>query len=87
MSKCPSCDYTNDNLNSLSIHYRKNHKGTAKQLCIELFHGGIEPTCACGCGTQVKFRAIEMGFSEYALGHQPRVKNIWGHNAEAKRRV
>lgn len=86
MHKCPTCDYTSDNLISLSLHYRRKHKGTAKQLRIELFHGGVEPTCACGCGTSVKFHAIQMGFSEYAWGHQSRVKNNWGHNADAQKK-
>jgi hypothetical protein len=84
--KCPQCDYEHDNLISLSLHFRRKHKGTAKQLRIELFHGGVEPTCACGCGTPVKFHAIQMGFSEYTWGHAARVNNNWGHNESAQKK-
>src|ERR1700743_3714920 len=83
MFKCPTCGYSSDNLISLSIHYRKKHKGTAKQLRIDLFHDGIEPTCGCGCGAPVKFYAIQMGFATFARGHQSRVHNNWGHNPDA----
>jgi hypothetical protein len=65
------------------MHYRRKHKRTARQLRIELFHGGVEPTCACGCSEPVKFHAIQMGFSEYVWGHAARVKNNWGHNQGA----
>ena len=82
--KCPICDSQYDKLISLSLHYRKTHNGTAKQLRIDLFHDGQEPTCACGCGTSTKFMSVEKGFTEYAWGHQAKVKNNWGHNVEAR---
>lgn len=82
--KCPSCEVQYDKLISLSLHYRKVHSGTAKQLRIDLFHGGKEPTCACGCGTPTKFMSVEKGFSEYAWGHQAKVRNNWGHNDSAR---
>ncbi len=84
--KCPTCDYENDNLTSLSIHFRRKHKGTAKQLRIALFHNGVEPTCACKCGSAVKFHTVQTGFSEYAWGHASRVNNNWGHNKEAQQK-
>lgn len=82
--KCTNCESQYDKLISLSVHYRKVHNGTAKQLRIDLFHGGKQPTCACGCGTPTKFMSIEKGFTEYAWGHQAKVKNNWGHNEEAR---
>jgi hypothetical protein len=82
--KCPTCDFQYEKIISLSIHYRKVHKGTAKQLRIDLFHNGKEPTCACGCGTPTKFMSVEKGFTEYAWGHQAKIKNNWGHNEEAR---
>jgi len=51
-----------------------------------LSYGGIEPKCACGCGSPVKFHTVQIGFSEYAWGHASRVKNNWGHNKEAQQK-
>lgn len=86
MVKCPLCDYEHDNLVSLSLHYRKRHKGTARQLCTDLSYGGIEPTCACGCGEVVRFLNVKDGFSTYKRGHVARVHNNWGHNPTALER-
>jgi hypothetical protein len=80
------CDYENENLTSLSVHYRKKHKGTAKQLCIELFHDGIQPTCKCGCGKATKFWTLQLGFAKYLRGHVARVHNNWGHNEDAQKK-
>lgn len=85
-TKCPSCEYEHDNLVSLSIHFRKKHKGTSKQLSVMLNHGGIEPTCACGCTEPVKFHSIQRGFSLYTWGHAARVNNNWGHNVDAQKK-
>jgi len=84
MIKCPSCDKSYEKLVSLSIHYRSQHNATAKQLCIELFHHGIEPTCACGCGVHTKFFSVEKGFGTYLRGHISRIKNNWGNNPVVK---
>jgi hypothetical protein len=86
MYKCPDCTNEYDKLISLSLHYRKGHKKTSKELAISLNHGGQEPTCRCGCGQPVKFLDISRGFSEFILGHAARVpgKNNWGNNAKAK---
>lgn len=73
--KCPTCPESYDKLISLSIHFRKGHKKTAKDLVVALLYGGQEPTCRCGCGEKVKFLDITRGFSDYAWGHQSRVSN------------
>lgn len=82
--KCPNCESQYDKLISLSVHYRKVHNGTAKQLRIDLFHEGKDPTCACGCGLPTKFMSVEKGFVEYVWGHAAKVKNNWGHNEAAR---
>ena len=84
MHNCPYCDYKHEKLISLSLHFRRTHNSTSKQLCIELFHDGVEPTCRCGCGEAVKFHTVEKGFSKYCWGHASRIKNNWGHNEKAK---
>lgn len=84
--KCPDCSNEYDKLISLSLHYRKGHKKTAKELAISLNHGGQEPICKCGCGQPVKFLDVSRGFSEFVLGHAARMpgKNNWGNNTKAK---
>lgn len=82
MYQCPVCEYSNDKLISLSIHYRKIHKHTSKQLYVDLFCNGVEPTCACGCKEFLKFHSIETGFSKFNHGHQSRINNNWGQNKE-----
>lgn len=84
MFKCPDCSIEFPKLISLSIHYRSTHKKTAKQLYVVLNCSGIEPTCKCGCGSNVKYLGIELGFAEYVRGHASRVKNNWGHNKKAQ---
>ena len=83
MTKCPNCDYDNDNIIALSVHFRKKHKSTARQLYTLLNHAGTEPTCACGCAGPVGFAGIMLGFKEFVHGHAARVRNNWGHNKAA----
>lgn len=77
---CPLCSYFHENLLSLSIHYRNQHKKSSKELYITLYCDGVEPKCACGCGEEVKFHTLFVGFSRFRKGHQSRVNNNWGHN-------
>lgn len=80
--KCPYCVRVLPSLEGLRKHCRK-HKINAKQLYVALFCNGVEPTCKCGCKEPVKFLTINEGFSTYKRGHISRIKNNWGHNAEA----
>lgn len=77
MFKCTKkdCEKEYDNMLSLSLHYRKIHKLSAKQLYIDYNCDGIEPTCKCGCGEEVKFLSINIGFREYRRGHKARITN------------
>lgn len=83
---CPytGCGYKNQQLISLSVHWRKRHGRKADELRILLFHDGVQPTCACGCGELTKFLSIEAGFTEWIRGHVSRVRNNWGHNDAAQ---
>lgn len=85
MFKCPKkgCEKEYEKIVSLSIHFRKGHKSTAKQLYVDYYLKGIEPACKCGCKEEVKFLDITRGFSEYRRGHISRIKNNWGHNKKA----
>lgn len=87
--KCPECD-AEFNLQSLRIHYSKLHKKTSRELAAILFHNGIQPTCKCGCGGEVYFFSLIVGFGSYVKGHHVREyeKNPWnkklGINAKKK---
>lgn len=64
----------------MSRHLGRKHKGeaqpTKKQLYLDFVLGGASaPTCKCGCGEEVKFLSIEVGFREYKLGHVARIVN------------
>ncbi len=37
--------------------------------------GAAAPTCKCGCGEEVKFLSVEIGFREYKVGHISRIAN------------
>lgn len=79
--KCPKCEFTHVNLNSLRIHWQKRHKLASLELRIALFG---RPTCACGCGELTQpSRKLDDGFNRYVLGHIARVHNAWGHNPKA----
>lgn len=89
--KCPICHKEYEKLLSLSLHFRKLHKKTARELRIALFHPNDKPTCKCGCGEDVAFLSIEAGFREYRAGHKSRVSNNFQteksiSNSLAKRR-
>jgi hypothetical protein len=73
--KCDLCEKEFDNVFSLSKHSSRIHKITSKNLYIKIFCNGIEPTCKCGCGQQVKFISVNAGFKEYKVGHIARIKN------------
>lgn len=85
---CPICDKQYPKLISLSLHFRKLHKGTSKKLYAILYHGGVEPLCGCGCGNGVKFLDITRGFRNFIHGHASRAagKNNWGNNSKARKK-
>lgn len=85
MIQCPICDFINDNILYVSLHFRMAHNKTSKELYVLLnCENQQEPTCKCGCGNSVKFLTIRTGFREYVRGHASRVNNNWGHNKEAQ---
>lgn len=84
MYKCTDCEKEFEELSSLSRHYGIIHNKPKKQLFVDLFCEGVEPTCKCGCGNQVKFINIIKGFREFVVGHSSRIKNNWGHNKKAR---
>jgi hypothetical protein len=79
-SSCPDCNRKFVSIISLSLHYRKSHKKTSKDLYIALYCDNKIPTCKCGCVEETKFLNITLGFREYKQGHISRIKNNWGHN-------
>lgn len=74
--KCPfdGCELHYDNCISLAKHWTRTHKKSSKDLYLA-YHGILEPTCACGCGSEVKYLDFGRGFSLYKWGHAASVKN------------
>lgn len=72
--KCPQCEFTHTNLNSLRIHWQKAHKQSSEELRIALFG---RPTCECGCGELTPFNTLQLGFVRFINGHNSRVSNGW----------
>jgi hypothetical protein len=86
MSKCPWCDYSNEDIkNSLRIHASKSHQKSSRELKEAL---GILPEpflCECGCGEFTKPNKTG-GYNRFIIGHSNRVNNNWGHNPEARKK-
>jgi hypothetical protein len=87
--KCPSCDQDFKSYTAVSLHFRNKH-GTSLEFkeimrlkLIEERHGGVIPTCKCGCGGTPKYYDYDRGYVEYVRGHAARVHNNWGHNSDA----
>lgn len=74
--KCPfdGCELHYDNCISLAKHWTRTHKKPSKELYLA-YYGFLEPTCACGCGSEVKYLDFGRGFSLYKWGHAASVKN------------
>lgn len=81
--QCPDCQKIYSKLISLSLHFRKTHHKTAKDLIVALNYNNVVPTCKCGCGQETKFLDIGRGFNDFIRGHSSKIKNNWGHNKEA----
>lgn len=68
--KCSECILSTDYLNTLPNYYKKSHNLDSEDLYVILFHGGIHPTCRCGCGANLTFSTITRGFeSPYVKNH------------------
>ena len=56
--------------NVLARHIRSTHGIEWPDYVVKHEHGGVWPTCACGCGERVTWK--KGGFSKYAKGHDGR---------------
>lgn len=78
---CPICKtYQSKSITIIASHLGRKHKDqnqyNRQQLYLDLVLGGaVAPTCKCGCGEEVKFLNVEVGFREYKQGHISRVVN------------
>ena len=84
MHHCTECDYGPATINTLARHYGRKHKLPTSKLHADLFHGGTEPTCKCGCGEVTMFLGAVKGFADWKRGHKNRIVNNWGHNKKAQ---
>lgn len=80
---CKECNQEFKTLDSLRRHRSQKHKINAEQTYIDYVLNGIKPKCKCGCGSDVKYLGIDVGYTEYVRGHSSRIHNNWGHNPKA----
>jgi len=81
---CQLCSAELLGYSTLYKHAEEIHCMSARQYhALEQFPGGIEPTCACGCGEAVSFFQATKTFGRMKRGHISRIKNNWGHNKDA----
>jgi hypothetical protein len=64
--KCPWCDVVKT-LRGLACHAGKIHKQPASELHRIALHGGVVPSCACGCGEPMKW--LQKKYGTFARGH------------------
>ena len=86
---CPYCDRHFETYNGLCKHVFSNKsphgKITQEKLLTDFKYNGIRPTCKCGCGVFTEISYVgEAHFCDYALGHNSKIRNNWGHNEKAK---
>lgn len=79
---CIICNEEQRSFNQLHRHVQLQHSLDIETYYIKLLHGGIQPTCACGCKEPVTFFKNTRSFGVYKQGHISRIKNNWGHNKD-----
>ena len=91
MEKCELCDFTTDNKIKLSKHILFTHKLSMSEYMVKTKYNGIHPTCSCGCGTPMVYRAYIHDFPKYVKKHlhvlykDKSFEEIWGDPKSEKR--
>lgn len=65
---CLECNQSFEHTRGFKLHLFRSHGLTRKDYVIVHFHGGVHPTCECGCGQQVKWWNDER-FHRLVRGH------------------
>ena len=68
------CGFAAQKYTHFDAHLAKEHNTNSRDLWISE-HGGIEPTCACGCGGVPRFVNYIEGFSTFIKGHITRKRS------------
>ena len=66
-------------------HLKKEHNMSFKEYIIKFYYNDEQPLCKCGCGTELKFKALANGpwFKEYTKNHWPHKK----HTTKTKEKI
>lgn len=69
--QCPKCSFKCKHQKKFDRHLLEEHSiEDSFQLYLDLYHGGKELTCACGCGTLLKWKGWKHGYpSRFVRGH------------------
>jgi very-short-patch-repair endonuclease len=70
MLQCTRCEKQFSEYDQLRKHVGRVHKITSSLFFVEFHLDGKHPTCVCGCGESVKWRAGS--FQKYINGHNAR---------------
>lgn len=69
---CQICNEEYDNTKSgigkFYMHLKKAHQVSKKDYITQYEHGGVAPTCFCGCGEESNW-SNRKGYTKYAKGH------------------
>lgn len=74
MEKCELCEYESDNKIKFAKHVLHTHGFKRGDYIIKTKHGGVPPTCSCGCGEETKYMPSLGGFSTYIKKHLKQVQ-------------
>lgn len=91
MEQCIYCDYQTDNKIKFAKHVLHEHKQNRQNYLIQTKYNGIQPTCQCGCGEQMKYNATLADFPKYNKQHLKKIneektfEEIWGDPKSEKR--
>lgn len=69
MELCQLCNFESDSKLKLSKHIHHTHGLKKGEYLIQVKYDGKQPTCACGCGTVMKYNATLADFPKYIKKH------------------
>lgn len=87
MFDCKICSREFEKKIGLCKHLIRTHKTTTEEYTLKYLLGGVHPTCACGCGKEVRYvKEVPLTFRDYYSGHYAlHHPEIWGDKSDSVR--
>lgn len=87
-TECKICGKVLKDSGELSRHIKLCHKDeiSVENYVKEYFLTGLDPKCACGCGTKVKFVSLNSGYKKYKYGHGNKGKKLPSRHKELRKK-